>query len=146
MATTSVLGALVEKLQGYSFSPVVPSLWAITLPGKPAFPGILVEYPRTEFQWTFEGESQYCESPLLVLKCYANTGQNSESLLRQALKCLCDQPLSGLETGTVLQVYPSDLYVRRTEVRGPNGEEMVEGVLEIKVDVQRLRHPTNIVG
>ena len=145
--TVSVLGSLVRQIHAVSHQPTllydgIKAVYSVILPPRTLYPAMCVTYERTIFGFTTEDE--HYEQCYFNVLCYAVSGEVAESLLRQTISGIRDQNLTALIVGFTVQVFPEDLFTRATVQRGPGGEEMVEGVLRLRVDVQRNQYPTGL--
>lgn len=151
MASTSVLGAIAKKLLASTdFQALIPGgIHANELPPKCPYPGVVIRYTRTEYQWfTLAGSTSQLNQARAprIEKCRVELdfecldAEQGETIGRKALNLLLDKQIEvtpvSLASGTAastVQLFPLDFYLRPDVGRNPSGDKQYTWVLVLEV-------------
>lgn len=136
MATTdSMLGAVCNAVQLNLMSPALTAVWAVSCPqSHESMPYMVVRWPKTKFQWTFE--VQYIEKPQLMLSIYHTSVGPAETGMRQILDSLKDAQLPLLVDRT-MQLFPLDLYARDEPALSTHSRVVYQVIAPVEVWITR---------
>lgn len=108
MAVDSIIDAVTTTVDRNLMVPTITQVWGIVCPQpNEGFPYMVVRWPSTKFQWTFE--TVHIEKPVLILEIYHTVFGPAEAAMRRIIKSIRDVGLPNLVDQS-LQLFPVNLY------------------------------------
>lgn len=135
----SIIGAFVSRLLSGSYSlPIPGGIWACSAPVSQAslLPQAIVQYPKTDFLWIFE--SDFKESPRLVLKVFGNQVSPVEILAREMISHVLDRDLVLPSSEATFQIFPLDFSIQEDRIRSFGANRVFCAEVPISVQVVRI--------